>query len=83
MAESSSKLKLSSKEGAKVEATKESSALELLEEDDEFEEFEGASWEELDRQGEDKQLWQDDWDDDDVNDEFTQQLREQIENNST
>ena len=29
----------------------------------------------------DQQLWQDDWDDDDTNDDFTTQLRQQFENN--
>mmetsp|Transcript_34595 Transcript_34595/g.32960 ORF Transcript_34595/g.32960 Transcript_34595/m.32960 type:complete len:89 (-) Transcript_34595:609-875(-) len=54
--------------------------LELLEEDDEFEEFEGATWEkDFGKEAEDGQLWQDDWDDDDTNDDFTQQLRQQIE----
>jgi len=35
--------------------------LELLEEDDEFEEFEGANWEDAKGDTEDGQLWQDDW----------------------
>ena len=35
--------------------------LELLEEDDEFEEFEGANWEDAKGDAEDGQLWQDDW----------------------
>jgi len=54
------------------------SALELLEEDDEFEEFEGANLQNQ-TDAEDKQLWQDDWEDDNVNDDFTAQLREQIQ----
>ena len=33
-------------------------------------------------QAEEVQLFQDDWEDDDTNDDFTQQLRAQIENNS-
>eukprot|EP00607_Mallomonas_marina_P009468 CAMPEP_0182420422 /NCGR_PEP_ID=MMETSP1167-20130531/5216_1 /TAXON_ID=2988 /ORGANISM="Mallomonas Sp, Strain CCMP3275" /LENGTH=69 /DNA_ID=CAMNT_0024596349 /DNA_START=117 /DNA_END=326 /DNA_ORIENTATION=- len=59
--------------------TKEVNVIELLEEDDEFEEFEGANWEDVEVGTEDSQLWQDNWDDDDTNDDFTQQLRQQIE----
>ena len=37
-------------------------------------------WEDGDKNGSaDEQLWQDDWDDDDANDTFMQQLRQQIE----
>mmetsp|Transcript_10762 Transcript_10762/g.17556 ORF Transcript_10762/g.17556 Transcript_10762/m.17556 type:complete len:89 (+) Transcript_10762:109-375(+) len=76
------------KDENKMPVTK--SALELLEEDDEFEEFEGSSWEDLAGtgksggvQGEDAQLFQDDWEDDDTNDDFTQQLRVQIDATSS
>jgi hypothetical protein len=31
---------------------------------------------------EDKKLWQDDWEDDDTNDDFTQQLRAHIESSN-
>lgn len=52
---------------------------ELLEEDDEFQEFDSASWEDAKvAETEDNQLWKDDWDDDDAVDDFTQQLRAQI-----
>lgn len=44
-----------------------------------IQEFEGTSWDDVPPQAEDAQLWQDDWEDDNVNDDFTQQLREQIE----
>ena len=38
------------------------SALELLEEDDEFEEFQGANWADAAKgEAEEGQLWQDDW----------------------
>jgi 26 proteasome complex subunit DSS1 len=61
--------------------------LEVLVEDDEFEEFEegttcGATlvnmtdWEEdQQRDKEDPTLWEDDWDDEDVEDDFSAQLR--------
>eukprot|EP00604_Paraphysomonas_vestita_P001162 CAMPEP_0174821588 /NCGR_PEP_ID=MMETSP1107-20130205/9093_1 /TAXON_ID=36770 /ORGANISM="Paraphysomonas vestita, Strain GFlagA" /LENGTH=72 /DNA_ID=CAMNT_0016038789 /DNA_START=45 /DNA_END=263 /DNA_ORIENTATION=+ len=51
--------------------------LDILEEDDEFEEFENANWDDAEP-GDDGQLWQDDWDDVDTNDDFTEQLRQQI-----
>mmetsp|Transcript_30649 Transcript_30649/g.33499 ORF Transcript_30649/g.33499 Transcript_30649/m.33499 type:complete len:87 (-) Transcript_30649:75-335(-) len=65
--------------GATQPANEKKSVLELLEEDDEFEEFEGTAWEDQVGSAEDQQLWKDDWEDDDVNDDFTQQLRAQIE----
>ena len=89
----------------KKDTTTPKTALELLEEDDEFEvgkkliwfcriselklyftefyidskqEFEGSSWEDLAGQAESTQLFQDDWEDDNSNDDFTEQLRAQI-----
>jgi len=60
-----------------------SSRTELLEEDDEFQEFDGATWEDAQvTEAEDNQLWKDDWDDDDAVDDFTQQLRAQIQQTS-
>eukprot|EP00603_Paraphysomonas_imperforata_P005524 CAMPEP_0114428902 /NCGR_PEP_ID=MMETSP0103-20121206/9189_1 /TAXON_ID=37642 ORGANISM="Paraphysomonas imperforata, Strain PA2" /NCGR_SAMPLE_ID=MMETSP0103 /ASSEMBLY_ACC=CAM_ASM_000201 /LENGTH=68 /DNA_ID=CAMNT_0001598181 /DNA_START=29 /DNA_END=235 /DNA_ORIENTATION=+ len=58
---------------------KDVNAVTLLEEDDEFEEFENGTWEDVEEDTEDGQLWQDDWDDDDTNDDFTEQLRQQFE----
>ena len=56
-------------------------ALELLEEDDEFEEFEPSEGPRsgVEEAAEDLQLWQDTWDDDDAGDAFTEQLRQQLE----
>jgi len=60
------------------------SVLTLLEEDDEFEEFEGGRWEASASDPADEQLWKDDWDDEDNGeDDFISQLREQIVNTST
>jgi hypothetical protein len=42
-------------------------------------EFEGSNWEEQVGQGEENQLFQDDWEDDNTEDDFTQQLRAQID----
>ena len=52
-----------------AEVEKPKSTLQLLEEDDEFEEFDSATWEEAKSTvEEDKQLWKDDWDDDAADD---------------
>ncbi|KAF9524854.1 DSS1/SEM1 family-domain-containing protein [Crepidotus variabilis] len=64
----------------------------LLEEDDEFEEFPVADWKDSEtdlahlggaapgaaKSGGDK-LWEDNWDDDDIEDEFSVQLRSELE----
>ncbi|EFJ25245.1 hypothetical protein SELMODRAFT_442197 [Selaginella moellendorffii] len=56
--------------------------LDLFEDDDEFEEFENGEWD--DKEEEDAlQPWEDDWDDDDVNDDFSQQLRAELEKNES
>ncbi|KAF8599691.1 hypothetical protein BDV93DRAFT_295612 [Ceratobasidium sp. AG-I] len=67
-------------------------ALGVLEEDDEFEEFPAQDWEDRDTDiaslansgasGANKaapdNLWEDNWDDDDVEDDFSKQLREEV-----
>lgn len=49
----------------------------LLEEDDEFEEFPAEEWDEAkDEEEEDKvNVWEDNWDDDQVEDDFSVQLK--------
>ncbi|KAE8710677.1 putative 26S proteasome complex subunit sem1-2 [Hibiscus syriacus] len=56
--------------------------VDLFEDDDEFEEFEiNEEWE--DKEGKEvTQQWEDDWDDDDVTDDFSLQLRRELENNT-
>lgn len=53
----------------------------VTEEDDEFEEFEESNWgaaaEEKDAHV--KQQWQDDWDVDDADDDFCNQLRKELQ----
>jgi len=64
-----------------------------LEEDDEFEEFPVADWDDSETslaqfsknnstgdstKPADEQLWEDNWDEDDVEDEFSKQLREEL-----
>lgn len=56
------------------------SVLELIEEDDSYEEFD-STWFIADSSiKEDEQLWQDNWDDDTTEDQFTNQLREAVTN---
>ncbi|KND00376.1 uncharacterized protein SPPG_04700 [Spizellomyces punctatus DAOM BR117] len=52
--------------------------LSALEEDDEFEDFAIENWTEADEDHEDALLWDDNWDDEDLNDEFTRQLRAEL-----
>ena len=50
----------------------------LLEEDDEFEEFETEDWQQDEKEAADEKdvnLWEDNWDDDNIEDDFTNQLR--------
>ena len=52
-------------------------ALDLLEEDDEFEEFPEQKWEPKDKVGE-QDLWEATWDDEQVDREFIEQLRKEV-----
>lgn len=51
----------------------------LLEEDDEFEEFPAEDWTGADEDEEDVNVWEDNWDDDNVEDDFSLQLRAELE----
>ncbi|XP_070546977.1 26S proteasome complex subunit SEM1-like [Ptychodera flava] len=51
----------------------------LLEEDDEFEEFPAEEWTGQDEDQEDVNVWEDNWDDDNVEDDFSNQLRTELE----
>ncbi|PBL03655.1 hypothetical protein ARMGADRAFT_1004380 [Armillaria gallica] len=79
------------KEEEKTDEKPQVNTLGLLEEDDEFEEFETADWDDSQtdmahlngaapgaaKSGGDK-LWEDNWDDDDIEDEFSVQLRNEL-----
>jgi 26 proteasome complex subunit DSS1 len=57
--------------------------LDVFEDDDEFEEFENEDWDDKEEDGKDAlQQWEDDWDDDDVTDDFSVQLRKELESAS-
>ncbi|KAF8399275.1 hypothetical protein HHK36_015140 [Tetracentron sinense] len=58
----------------------EDAKIDLFEDDDEFEEFETEEWDDKEEGKEATQQWEDDWDDDDVNDDFSLQLRRELEN---
>jgi 26 proteasome complex subunit DSS1 len=58
-------------------------AMEAVEEDDEFEEFEPAHWAAGDENAEDAQQWMDNWDVDDMDDDFTKNLRAELAKSSS
>uniref|UniRef100_A0A3Q3EG79 26S proteasome complex subunit SEM1 n=1 Tax=Labrus bergylta TaxID=56723 RepID=A0A3Q3EG79_9LABR len=62
----------------KMSDKKQTVDLGLLEEDDEFEEFPAEDWTGLD-EDEDAHVWEDNWDDDNVEDDFSNQLRAELE----
>eukprot|EP00894_Picocystis_sp_ML_P002251 jgi/Pico_ML_1/52768/g3429.t2 len=53
-------------------------AIDLLEEDDEFEEFETEDWDPKEEDLQDVQQWEDDWDDQGADDDFSKQLRAEL-----
>ena len=57
----------------------EKAIVDMLEEDDEFEDFAEPNWTASAEDGADTQLWQDDWDDEDIDNEFCQQLRAELQ----
>lgn len=61
---------------------KTTTAIEAIEEDDEFEEFDPAHWAAGEENTEDAQQWMDNWDVDDMDDDFTKNLREELSKNS-
>jgi len=67
---------------AEVKATppKEQNPLTKLEEDDEFEDFPAEDWteENTDLPSGNSHLWEESWDDDDTNDDFSAQLKEEL-----
>ncbi|CAG2116311.1 unnamed protein product, partial [Medioppia subpectinata] len=54
----------------------------LLEEDDEFEEFPAEVWKEKDETEEEVNLWEDNWDDDNIEEDFSKQLKSELEKKS-
>jgi 26 proteasome complex subunit DSS1 len=56
-----------------------SKELNKWQDDDEFQEFQIQDWTEEQEDHTDAQLWIENWDDDNLNDEFSKQLRKEIE----
>lgn len=67
--------------GAAAGAEKVPSLIVVTEEDDEFEEFEEGNWsaQSEEKDAHVKQQWQDDWDVDDADDDFCNQLRKELQ----
>jgi len=51
----------------------------LLEEDDEFEEFPAENWNGDADDEDDVKVWEDNWDEDNIEDDFSEQLRAELE----
>eukprot|EP00211_Chloroparvula_japonica_P018647 CAMPEP_0119118320 /NCGR_PEP_ID=MMETSP1310-20130426/219_1 /TAXON_ID=464262 /ORGANISM="Genus nov. species nov., Strain RCC2339" /LENGTH=75 /DNA_ID=CAMNT_0007107667 /DNA_START=14 /DNA_END=241 /DNA_ORIENTATION=- len=64
---------------AEGEAEKPPPGTVALEEDDDFEEFENDEWDEAEEEQADVDQWENDWDDDDLTDDFSKQLRAELE----
>lgn len=52
--------------------------LDHLEEDDEFEEFPAENWNNKDEDNEEIDVWEDNWDDDNPEEDFSVQLRHEL-----
>lgn len=67
------------KEAKKKEVQKDAEVLRLLEEDeDDFEEFEEGAYDPNPPAQLDAKQWREDWDDEDMNDEFTNKLKAEL-----
>ena len=67
-------------EDKKVADNKKSIDLGLLEEDDDFEEFPSEKWDKNEEDTTDVNVWEGNWDDDNVEDDFSTQLRGELKN---
>jgi 26 proteasome complex subunit DSS1 len=66
----------------KVKEAEHAKVDEIVEEDDEFEEFEDEGWMDRTEEAEEKQYWAEDWDNDDLDDNFAMQLRTELTANA-
>ena len=64
----------------KAAESKKSIDLGLLEEDDDFEEFPSEKWGKNEEDAMDVNVWEGNWDDDNVEDDFSTQLRGELKN---
>ncbi|XP_033732054.1 26S proteasome complex subunit SEM1-like [Pecten maximus] len=70
---------MADKDKPKKEEKEKKPDLGLLEEDDEFEEFPAEDWNSADEDEKDINVWEDNWDDDNVDDDLSVQLRNELE----
>lgn len=49
-----------------------------LEEEDEFEEFDSEDWDKSKEEPQNANLWEQDWDDDDMGDDFAVRLKQEL-----
>ncbi|XP_069121460.1 26S proteasome complex subunit SEM1-like [Argopecten irradians] len=70
---------MADKDKTKKEEKEKKPDLGLLEEDDEFEEFPAEDWNSADEDEKDINVWEDNWDDDNVEDDLSVQLRNELE----
>lgn len=66
----------------KQETSKPQQPAKPMEDDDEFEEFDVEDWKQEDEDPAKAELWEADWDDTSVSDNFSQQLRAELQKNS-
>eukprot|EP00529_Nitzschia_sp_RCC80_P040667 CAMPEP_0113459668 /NCGR_PEP_ID=MMETSP0014_2-20120614/10578_1 /TAXON_ID=2857 /ORGANISM="Nitzschia sp." /LENGTH=87 /DNA_ID=CAMNT_0000351273 /DNA_START=16 /DNA_END=279 /DNA_ORIENTATION=+ /assembly_acc=CAM_ASM_000159 len=70
------------KKAAAADTAATANPMEAIEEDDEFEEFQVAHWGKSEEdKSDDAQQWMDNWDADDMDDDFTKNLREELMKN--
>ncbi|XP_054162815.1 26S proteasome complex subunit SEM1-like [Oppia nitens] len=71
--------KMKDSKDTKADKSEQKVDLGLLEEDDEFEEFPAEVWKEKCDNEEDVNLWEDNWDDDNIEEDFSKQLKSELE----
>lgn len=60
------------------EAAKQAEQQQQIVEEDEFEEFEAEDWDARQEDPKNQALWEQDWDDDNINDDFSQRLKAEL-----
>ncbi|DBB18379.1 TPA: 26S proteasome complex subunit SEM1 [Trebouxia sp. C0006] len=66
----------------KADVSKPQQPVKPMEDDDEFEEFDVEGWKEEDEDPAKAELWEADWDDTSVSDNFAQQLRTELQSHA-
>ncbi|PRW60902.1 26S proteasome complex subunit DSS1 [Chlorella sorokiniana] len=63
---------------APQEAAKQAEQQQQIVEEDEFEEFEAEDWDARQEDPKNQALWEQDWDDDNINDDFSHRLKAEL-----